>query len=196
VLDRARLEKLHERVLEGDPKASAETFTMLHRPIASSVRRRLGGRVSWEEATDAATDAIVAYVKSPDRYDAARAGLLGYLTLVAYRDALNLLRDRRAEQEKHMRSVELSTSGGKDQGEAANAKLDADRILRDFSEKIIVDDGDEQVLRLFLEGERDTAAYAVRLGIAHLPEAEQRKIVKQRRDRIDQRLQRLKEVLK
>jgi DNA-directed RNA polymerase specialized sigma24 family protein len=196
VIDRARLEKVHQRGLAGDHAASAEVFTLLQKPVAATVRRRIGPSLSWDDAADIATDAIVSYIKTPGLFDPARSGLLGYLVMIAYRDALNVLRDRQAEQKKHQRAVELSAVPGKHSSRDVADVIDAERILRDHGHKIVVDDGDADVLRLFLEGERDTAAYATKLGIAHLGEDQQRQVVKQRRDRIGQRLKRLKEDLK
>lgn len=195
MIDRARLDRLHERVLAGDHAASAEVFTLLQRPIAATARKRTGPSLTWEEATDVATDAIVAYLRSPRQFDASRSGLLGYLSMIAYRDALNAIRDRQALEKKHRRVVEVSALAGNASSEFSDA-FDAERILRDYGHKIIVDDGDADVLRLFLDGERETATYAAKLGIGHLPEGDQRRIVKLRRDRIDQRLKRLKEDLK
>jgi DNA-directed RNA polymerase specialized sigma24 family protein len=195
VIDRARLEKVHERALTGDHAASAEVFMLLQRPIAATLRRRIGPSISWDEAADLATDAIVTYLKAPGRFEPARSGLLGYVIMIAYRDALNFRRDRQAEQKKHLRAVELSALTGNDSPKDVADAIDAERILRDHGHKIVVDDGDGDVLRLFLDGERDTAAYAAKLGIGHLAEGEQRQIVKQRRDRIEQRLKRLKEDL-
>jgi hypothetical protein len=44
---------------------------------------------------------------------------------------------------------------------------------------------DRQLLELKLSGERKTGAFAKILAITHLPMAEQKKIVKQHKDRID-----------
>ena len=196
MIERERLVRLHQRVLRDDPVASAEVFTLLHKPIAATVRRRVGG-MSWEEAGDVATDAIVKYVKSPGKFDPSKgSGLLGYLVMAAYFDALNLIRDRKARQRKVERSVELSLERGKESLSEVRDAIDARRIMRDHGHKLVVDAGDEEVLLLHLEGERDTAVYAEKLGIAHLSESEQRKIVKQRRDKLDQRMKRLGEDLK
>lgn len=75
-------------------------------------------------------------------------------------------------------------------------KIDADGILREHRTEIVRDDGDEAVLRLYLDGEKETRAYAEALGVADRPAPEQQRIVKARKDRIEQRLKRLREVLK
>ncbi len=75
-------------------------------------------------------------------------------------------------------------------------RLDADRILREHRDRLVREDGDETVLRLYLEGVKETVAYAEALGLVGLSPAEQKKAVKTRKDRIEQRLKRLREVLK
>ncbi|HVV51098.1 MAG TPA: hypothetical protein VHO06_15625 [Polyangia bacterium] len=196
VIDPQRLQHLHEQILAGDVIASSELFGLVHRPLAATVKKRMGGQVGWDEAGDLATDAIVEYLKSPGRFDPGRAGLFGYLVLVAHRDALNLVRDRLTERKNLDRFVELRPSDGNDPSGRTRDKIDADRILRDHRADIVKDEGDEEVLKLFLSGESETVVYADCLGIAHLPESEQTDIVKQRRDRIEKRLRRLREDLK
>lgn len=196
MIERDRLLRLHERILAGDVTATSDLFLLVHQALTRTVRSRSHGRLDWDDAGDLATDAILAYAAAPARFDPAQAGLFGWLTLIAHRDAMNRLRSYRSEERKRQRVVELGVEGGKDFGQQANDRMDADRILRDHAGDVVQDDGDEQVLRLFLAGERETEAYATELGIAHLPRTEQQQVVKQRRDRIEQRLRRLKGVLK
>ena len=70
-----------------------------------------------------------------------------------------------------------------------------ERILSEYGAEIVVEAGDQEVLRLILEEERDYKAYAVALGISHLPPEPMRAEVKRRKDRIEKRLQRLKDRL-
>lgn len=55
---------------------------------------------------------------------------------------------------------------------------------------LLPDSSDRAVLRLRLEGERRVKAFSEVLGIAHLSAAEQRRIVKQTKDRIDKVIKR------
>jgi DNA-directed RNA polymerase specialized sigma24 family protein len=196
VIDRDRLTKLHERLLAGDVTATSELFELAHRALARVLRSRQGRRLEWDDASDAATDAILSYAAEPGRFDPSRASLFGYLTLIANRDALNLLRKRRGHHRKHEALVEHEAEGGKNTEWQPNARIDATRILEEHFDTVIQDAGDEHVLELYLLGERDTDAYAIKLGISHLDPAEKQRIVKQRRDRVEQRLRRLKEALK
>jgi RNA polymerase sigma-70 factor (ECF subfamily) len=60
------------------------------------------------------------------------------------------------------------------------------RILETFT-----DPRDRQLVRLILDGERKTAAYSAILGVQSLDILEQRRLVKQHKDRVTQRLRRL-----
>lgn len=196
MIDRDELHALHERMLVGDVTASSDLFKAVHGALTATLRKRGTPQLSWQAAGDRATDAIVEYTKSPEKFDSSRSGLFGYLLLIARRDALNLFRDEGNERKNVARVVELSAADGNTVEEAPDVRLDAARILRDHHAEVVRDDGDEAVLRLYLQGEKDTAAYARELGLSALPAAEQRKIVKVRKDRVEQRLRRLREVLR
>lgn len=56
----------------------------------------------------------------------------------------------------------------------------------------IMDPQDRQLVRLMLGGERKTAAYSAILGVQGLEVTEQRRLVKQHKDRLTQRLRRLR----
>lgn len=195
MIDRARLDRIHERVVAGEPTASAELFVLVHHPIAATLRKRVGTLLSWEEACDLVTDAIVAYLKAPTKFDPARAGLFGYVLMIAKGDALNLLRDRGVNEKNRERFVELLSADGNTVEETPNVKLDAERIMAKHHRELIRDDGDEAVLRLYLDGEKETSAYATVLGLTGLPGSEQQREVKVRKDRIELRLKRLRDDL-
>lgn len=195
MIDRERLLRLHARIVRGDPLATSELFTVVHRALTAVVRRRTNYGMSWEESADIATDAIVEYIADPAKFDPSRAGLLGYLALIAHGDSLNHLRDAKARRKKENRFVELSVASGNDSSGNADLRLDAERILQAHGPEVIRDPGDEMVLRLYLAGEKDTAVYAEALGLQNASPLEQRRQVKVRKDRIEARLKRLKESL-
>jgi len=195
-IDREVLGQIHVRIVAGDVTASSDLFLSVHSPLTATVRKRLGGRISWEDAGDIATDAIVEYVNDPSKFDPSRSGLFGYLLLIARGDALNLVRDQGKEAENVSRVVELSSWAGNTTVEGPEVKLDADRILRDHHGDLVRDEGDEAILRLYLDGEKATSAYAEVLGLKGLSDEEKKVAVKTRKDRIEQRLKRLRGVLK
>lgn len=196
MIDREALDRIHARLVAGDVVASSELFRLVHRALTATLRKRVGTLMTWEEAADTATDAIVEYTSRPGRFDPSRSGLFGYLLLIARRDALDLLRKRGTAQKNLARLVELWGAEANTQEEAPDVRLDADRILHEHRDRIVREDGDELVLRLYLEGVKETVAYAEALGLAGLSPTEQKKAVKTRKDRIEQRLKRLREVLK
>jgi len=196
MIDRVALDQIHARILAGDVTASSDLFRLVHGALTATLRKRVGTLISWEDAGDAATDAIVEYAKAPHKFDASRSGLFGYLLLIARGDALNVARDDGNARKNLTRIVELSVADGNALEEAPDVKVDANRILRDHHTELIREDGDEAVLRLYLQGEKETAAYADALGLSSIPAVEQKKLVKVRKDRIEQRLKRLREVLK
>jgi RNA polymerase sigma factor (sigma-70 family) len=195
MIDRERLQKLHERIVAGDHAAPGELFALVHRAVTVTIWKKPLGRRDWEAAADLATDAIMEYLKSPNRFDQTRSSLFSYLVMIARGDALNHIRDKVRANEKQQRAVELALAVGNPNIEETDLKLDAVRILNMYGNQLLKDPGDEEILKLYLKGERDTDSYAVVLGIAHLPATEQKKRVKTRRDRIEQRLKRLKESL-
>lgn len=191
--DRAeQLIRAHERLLANEPTASADLFRIAQRPLAATVyRQHRAMGITWEDAIDLATDAIVEHVRNPSRYDVKLSGLATYLAMIAKGDARNLAVSRANSKKKHIRFVELTVVDRNDHVEGSLARLDAERIMREHGHEIIRDDGDEAVLRLFLSGEDATEEYARALGLDNLDESEQGRCVKQRRDKIEKRLQRL-----
>jgi len=182
---------LHHRVMTGDPSASAELFSAIHRPIVG-VLLRLHGRkgVSADDAGDLATDAVMDYLQNPEKFEPSRSSLFTYLCISAKGDALNLLRSRRREREKLLRFVEL-VEGGRNIVDMDTCMLDADAIISRYAAELFDDEQDVQILKLMLAGERNTEAYAAALGLGRATAGEKNAAVKQRRDRLEKRLRRL-----
>lgn len=194
--DRERLRLLHERLIGSDPSAPSELFVDLQKPLARVMYGRFrDAGLSWSDAADIATDAIVAHLSAPHRFQPERASLFTYLVVIANGDALNLIRDRGKERKNYARLVELSAADGNITDDGGCRRLDAEKLLRTHIDEIAETDMDRRVLDLMLQGEQETAAYAVVLEIEDLPAPEQRSLVKQHRDKIEKRLKRLGERL-
>lgn len=144
-----------------------------------------------EAAGDLATDAIVEYLKAPDRFNPLRSSLFTYLALIAHRDGLNLLRGRAAAEKNFNKLVELAAAQGKNTDEQNHAPMDATRIMQRHGHQLATSREEQEVLDLYLAGEKDTHAYAAVLGATHLSFPEQKAVVKQYKDRIEKRLARL-----
>jgi hypothetical protein len=107
-------------------------------------------------------------------------------------DAMNAGRNESNRREKFSEfAVEVEKVGGNSYVISPETRVDAERIMSQYQAEIIVEDGDREVLRLFLEDERDYEAYAAALGISHLAPEQKRAEVKRRKDRIEKRLERL-----
>lgn len=182
---------LHRRVMTGDPSASAELFSVIHRPIVGVLLKLHGVRgLSADDAGDLATDALMDYLRNPGKFQPSRSSLFTYLCMSAKGDALNLLRSRRREREKSLRFVELVRGEG-NMVDVDICTLDADTIVSRYAAELFDDEQDVQILKLMLAGERDTEAYAAAIGLGDATAEERNAAVKQRRDRLEKRLRRL-----
>jgi|ERR1700733_9183358 len=193
---RAELLKLHERILAGDPSASSELFSAIHRPLVGvllKLYRRSG--MGPEDASDLATDAVIEYVRQPQRFNPERASLYSYLAMCAKGDALNLLQSRHRAREGTKRFVELSKGERNMEGADIDVNLDADAIIKRYGADLVDDMYDLEVLRLMLMGEKDTEIYATAIGLGAAERVEKNAAVKLRRDKLEKRLSRLKERL-
>jgi RNA polymerase sigma-70 factor, ECF subfamily len=194
--ERERERVLHERLLDGDPLATADLF----QHFAASLLSRLAAKYPTTDldlVEQAVSDALLDYFQRPERYDSGKRSLRGYLFTAAERDLLNL---REYHQRRHGRvrpadPVELDAHARKQWEEGDDV---GDRIAADEAAATLWDDEmaaartDEEriVQRLRLEGERSNAVYAAALGWEDLPPAEQRRRLYLIKDRLDQRWRR------
>lgn len=175
------------RRLADDPTARGEFFTLTLRPLAQAV-------LAWRPATDpddaesAATDAILAFCKHPERYDPEQLGLPAYLRMIARRRLLNLF-DKQRRHHAHRipwDAVELDTPARNEEDDdplppvspAAQSVIDA------------LSEVDRQLFELMVDQERKTSVYAAVLGITDRPADDQRHEVKKAKDRIKARFKR------
>lgn len=199
--DEAQERQFHERLLAGDKVAASEVA----RAFLLLVVQRLKQRFRWlDDETllwDAASDALLSYLERPTQYHPDRKRLLDYLVMSADGDLRNALarRRRRAQREVPSDSVELllevrnsdcEAAGELAERGAAASGLDVEEVKRKVAE-VITDPVDLRVVELMLQGERRTRVFAEVLGIAHLDELEQRRVVKRHKDRLSKRLARL-----
>jgi len=158
-----------------------------------------------------AADAMLEYGRVPAQANAkSGAGVLGFLVLRAKSRVQSALRRERTRREAEGRFAHgLTPSRRTDSGKPVELRLaraehseqqaegiavpgdsesfDASRESSDRRDEVlraVVDEQDRRLLQLMLDGVRKTEAYADVLGIAHLGINEQRKIVKQHKDRI------------
>jgi hypothetical protein len=200
--NRQRELELHQRMIASDPIAPAEIaeFFLLHRqPTLPDILRGLYPQLADPHVIDMAVDdALLDYLKQPDHFDPDIIPLCSFLRMVADRNVRNLIHPTKLQSHTIQMSdfVELDASG-------AEYELDIqdDFDLEDYVairnsgvwprlREILPDERDRQVLRLMMEGIRDTSAYAEVLAISHLPAEDRTREVKRHKDRVKKHLQR------
>lgn len=195
--DPAALVDIHGRLLEGDPTASAELLELLYGPlIGHAIKKHATFGMDQDRARDLAIGVLASLIERPNLFDPRRGSLFGFLCMMLDRDAQNAGRDEANRHKKFSEfSVEVEQVRGNSYETSPDTRLDAERILSHYGAEVVVEAGDQEVLQLILHEERSYEAYAVALGIADLPPERLRAEVKRRKDRIEKRLQRLKDRL-
>jgi hypothetical protein len=144
-------------------------------------------RVDPDLVQEAAGEALVNFFKDPDKFDASRGSLIGYLRMAAKRDLLNLLRRELRQGIKTSDPVALD--------ELAGNKRRCDLLhVDDFPALVAVRDSlsvkDRAVYDLILQGERKYRPFAAILELTDRPAEEQRMEIKRAKDRILARFRR------
>lgn len=199
-MDHDLLLKLHERICMGDPIAPDQLVSEYLVPLQTSLRR--GWLLLPREAVqDAVVDALLTYLQRPDAFDPQRSpSLLAYLKMIASRRLTDALR-KQMRLNKRERSVggvvEINQYGSNMSAgtwpPAFDEEGDPDALPPEIEEmlnNLFPEPRDRRLLKLICQGRQETSAYAAILGIGSLLESEQRRIVKQHRDRILKRLRR------
>lgn len=193
MLDDAWYAEIHKRLCEGDPTAPAE--------LAEEVMEGLIKRLSYKYpnlpdinlAAEAATDALMDYIKHPEQFNPIQRGLFGFLVMAAEGDLNNALAKvaRRQKKEIQLEFVEVDELGGntRDRIGELEGKIDFER-MQDALDTLFDDPKDRAVVKLILKGERATKVFARVLELEALSEDQQRTEVKRNKDRIKRRLQR------
>jgi RNA polymerase sigma-70 factor, ECF subfamily len=132
---------LTARLAAGDDRALAEAFDQLGPAVYGAALRVLG---EWNAAQDVAQDVFVELWSHPDRYDPAAGSLRTYLTVLARRRAIDVVRSelrRIARQERnHRLTPEPGVASPSDEVEAAEAAgvvRAAVRLLPDSQREVV-----------------------------------------------------------
>lgn len=195
--------KLHDRICTGDPVAPDQLVSECLVPMQAALRRRWLA-LPREMVEEAVIDALLAYLQRPDAFDPQRnRSLAAYLKVIASRRLTDALRKRTRLNRREISVggfVELDrygtnrTTGAESHAPAGEG--DPDTLppeLEELLNELFPDPRDRRLLHLICQGRQETSAYAAILGIGSLPDSEQRRIVKQHRDRILKRLIRRRE---
>ncbi len=197
---------LHERLLSGDMTAPEEAARKYLPLIEAHVAARAWNiyhindrELIWNATVNAV---LLDYILHPARFDPSKSGLLGYLKRAAEGDLINeVAKNRRQHRGEDLYGdVEEGIRGRNKPSELARIMRDAEqetifRIQRQRDTAAVTNADNQRdgaLLRLMVDGERSTSKFAVVLGIEALPVAEQRRIVKQHKDRLKVQLKRSK----
>lgn len=182
---------LHDALLDGHPTVSARLAELL----LPALRRRFRGRreIGHAEIESQIGLSIAVYLAEPQRYDPERGPLLAFL----YRDVDGDIRNEAAKRTRRRESlaagetIELLSAAGnflvEDEVVQRSELADALALVTRLGAE------EKELLRLRVDGVRSTHAYAEVLGIAHLPVEQQRLEVKRAKDRLDKKLERMRD---
>lgn len=197
--------QIHNRLVRGDKVASAELAEALLDDLVAKLKRRFSGESDHDLLVDAAIEAVMSYVKNPGQFDPDRRSLKGFLVMAADGDYRNL-RDKRRRFRVHETGVEDVEESASARNKRIHTLADSDGVgplseaihredeeaYRRFLNETFVDQVDRQLADLVLSNERSTDRFSEVLGIQDEPIEQQRKIVKNHKDRIKKRLERLR----
>lgn len=180
--------ELHERVLQRARVAPVDVFqtymplllkTLMHKKTCDP-----------EDAHDSAIDALIFYLRQPERYDPSRGRLSNYLMQIACKRAVDRHRSKAAQARREQGFadvVELQSTPPKEKLEQG---MEVALVLKRL-ETHDISQRDQAALRLILQGERSTRRLAEVFGLDSRPEDEMRREVKRHRDRLMKFLERL-----
>jgi len=184
---------LHRRLLAGDETASADAVARLFGPLVLHLKFRFPDIARYDAALvqSAALEALLGYIRRPDRFQPETRTLLGFLKMAAEGDLKNAWKTahRHFETSSLESLVELGALPRNKEMEAREDPAHTvDAILaEDLHAKalaLLANDVDRRLGVLILDGVRETSDYAAVLGIADLPEKDQETLVKRAKDRI------------
>ncbi len=182
--------QLLRHLAAGLPTAREE-FAVRYLPLLMEYLAASFPRVDADLRHDAAGQALLDFLRRPDRFDHGRGGLGAFLRLAARGDLLNLLdRERRTRRGIPLDSV--AEPADRRNSIRDDLAWDNPRLAAAVS---ALDPAERTALELLRDGVRDTAAFAARLGWVHLSRAEQADAVKRLKDRVKRRLVRAVEDL-
>lgn len=186
---RSQDNELHHRLIGGDPTASADLFDLYLAPIILFLGQVYPSlkQADPELLWDAATEALLNYSQKPTAFDPSRRSLEGYLKMAARGDLLNMVSKEKRRHSKivPLESVEhMLADGNNTLEEQLLNRLELQTRLQQLNQVEGLDQRDQQLMDLLQAGERRTEVFAEVLGISHLPAGEQKKLVKQHKDRL------------
>jgi hypothetical protein len=192
-------QQLHKRLVDHDPTAPDDLVTTFLEALIIWLFSQ-NHSIHPDLVTEAAEDSLLALIRNPSSYDPSKSTLETYLRMSAQGDLRNILSRESAHRSRHepLKAVELSDKDGKYTGKEDDPSLSL-RIHEELaclpedvpaSVRKGLTEVEARVLELMLRRERRTVVFAEACGVADRPIAEQRRIVKRIKDRLQKRIER------
>jgi hypothetical protein len=190
---------LHRCLLEGDPTAPSDVAAACLEPLIAALGP-CNPTVDPHMIGEAAEEAILALIKNPASYRPGGLDLAAYLQMAAQADMKNALK-REGRHHRHRAdwaAVELSDDPRNNLGRDDDPALpllvtEGARALRALVPPAVLEglvEAEIRVLELMLQRERRTRVYAEAYGVLHLATHEQRRVIKQVKDKLKKRMER------
>jgi len=183
---------LHQRISRQDLTAFSELFSAVH----GILQKHLTAKFPQEnpaDRDDIIVELLFSYLKNPEKFDPTKLSLFAYLRMAAERDTLNFVeREKRRARREIMSFDEPHVEDRLLERNILTDNTEDDELFAEFRgiqletliERLNVNDRDAAFIRLLAQGERSTQPYAEILGISPVEITEQRRIVKQHKDRL------------
>lgn len=147
-----------------------------------------------------AIDTLLAYHAQPQKYDPGKLSLFAYLRMAARRDFLNVINKRQRHDRRLINIDDPGTQYLMPNLESLEELFLVDEWLYQYTDltqeefisvlNATLDDLDQEIFSLMLDGVRETEAYARVLDIKQESKQMQQKEVKRAKDRVIKKLQR------
>ena len=196
--NRKMWDELHNRLISGDVIASAE-IAELFLPLLIGKLNRVFQNIDDPHLIETAViDTLMDYLSKPNQYDPNRGNLFSFLILKAKSDLLNFLSPKKIDQVRVdlAEIVELDNDSSV-YGVELIDEMDVEELITNnlspvwtHLSSIIPDRTDQEIVKLMMDGIRETDVYAEVMGIQNLPDDERSRIVKQNKDRLKKVIQR------
>lgn len=190
---------LHLLVVNDNPTASARVFEAYYMRVLDQMRKVFAWCGDEDVINNGTFKAFENYLGRPAQYLPEKRSLCGYLNMAAHGDIRNEL-ERRGRYQRTVQPFYADVADGDDGAEyerepVSDSNVEAEVMLNLHPlwariDALVPDPVDRHVVRMMLDGERETVAYAELMGISHLPRAEQEREVKKCKDRLTKKLKR------
>ncbi|MGH9766425.1 MAG: hypothetical protein ACREAB_03245 [Blastocatellia bacterium] len=191
-------EELHALLMAGTSATVTGEIAERFLPLVAGSLKRTFHNLSDQHLVDTAVeDALIDYFDNPARFDPRRAGLFTYLRLRARSRLLNLMAGQKNlfEKEKVVEVEAAETVYQMTEYETADveqalAQREMDETMWRKLCEIFTDQLDLELVKLMMDGVRETERYAALLGTLDLTADEQASLVKRHKDRLKKTIQR------